>query len=213
MTTAPNLTLYGIETQLLELLTFRDSVLEDPDMTPAEQQESVKAIDQQIRDYVTAEVKKVDGIARYLREFETRAETLKEEAKRCNEAAKAWDKRHESLESMVIAIMREANKTRLDGRHSVLNLRKNPASVDVAQPELVPGEYRRIVVTMSLAFYERLRTALMMNEKLAPLGSELIQSKVSEPEAMRSQIGAELKLGGSVPGCRLKTDSVRLEVK
>jgi hypothetical protein len=45
-----NLTLYGISTQLMELLILRDEITSDPDMTPAEQKDSLAALDDQIRD-------------------------------------------------------------------------------------------------------------------------------------------------------------------
>lgn len=211
MTTAPNLTLYGIETQLLELLNFRDAVASDPDMTPAEQKESLEAIDNSIREYVTAEVKKVDGIAHYLREFDARAGVLKQEAKRCADAAKAWEKRGENLESMVISIMQQINATRLDGRTSVLSLRKNPPACEISQPALVPQEYQRVKVTMSVSLLRRIEAALM-NEKTAPLFAELQDAKQGEPEPEKDRIKEELKLGQGVPGCRL-TQGVRLEVK
>ena len=211
MTTAPNLTLYGIETQLLELLNFRDSIATDPDLTPTEQKESLDAIDNSIREYVTAEVKKVDGIAHYLREFDARAGVLKQEAKRCADAAKAWEKRGENLESMVISIMQQINATRLDGRTSVLSLRKNPPSVEIVQPELVPAEYQRVTVTMPVSLIKRIEAALMKQET-ASLYAELLDAKHGAPEPEKRKIGEELKLGQGVPGCRL-TQGVRLEVR
>lgn len=208
----PDLSLYGIETQLLELMNFRDDVLSDPDMTPQEQKDSLDAIDKQVQEYITAEVKKCDGIARYLREFGARAATLKEEAKRCSEMAKAWEKRHDSLESMVISIMEQTGQKRIDGKHSVLSLRKNPPSVEVAQPDMVPGEYKRVTVTMPESLWNQVGQSLLLKD--VRVAAALIDSaKVGAPEPMKQKIGEELKVGGSVPGCRLRTDGVRLEVK
>jgi hypothetical protein len=205
----PNLTLYGIETQLLELLNFRESIADDPDMTPEEQRLSLEACDQQIAEYVRAEVKKCDGIASYLREFETRAIAMKEESDRCAEQSTAWRKRLRNLESMVISIMQGMKKDRIDGRHSVLQLKKNPASAEIQSPDLVPHEYQRVKVTMSAALWWKIRQKLALD----PLGTELFDVKDPEAEPMKDKIREELKVGGSVPGCRLRTDSVRLEVK
>lgn len=202
VTEKPNLTLYGIETQLLELLNFRDSVAEDPDMSPSEIEQSLKACDLQIAEYIRAEVKKCDGIARYLREFETRAEALKAEATRCNEMAKAWEKRHDNLEAMVIDIMQVTKQTRIDGRHSILQLKKNPPSVEVAQPELVPNELMRISVTLPLDSWHKICETL-----------DVPGIREGHPEPMKTEIAKRLKEGDGVPGCRLRTDSVRLEVK
>lgn len=210
MTTAPNMTLYGIETQLLELLNFRESVSEDPDMTPAEQKDSLEAIDRQIAEYIRAEVKKCDGIARYLREFETRAEALKAEAKRCSEMAKAWEKRHEALENMVVDVMQATKQTRIDGRHSVLQLKKNPPSVEVAQPELLPHELLRTTVKIPFALWRKVLDELH-GKAIAAEVYDKAQWKDGEP--MKTEIAKRLKEGDGVPGCRLRTDGVRLEVK
>ncbi len=204
-TEKPNLSLYGIETQLLELLNFRDSVLDDPDMTAEEQKLSLEACDLQIAEYVRAEVKKVDGVAAYLREFEARAEALKAEAERCRAMAKAWEKRRENLTNMVIGVMQETHTTRIDGRHSVLNLRKNPPSVEVAQPDLVPHELQR----RTLALTEQVYQAILNG----PMGTLLLTAIAKDPEPMKAEILKRLKEGDGVPGCRLRTDGVRLEVK
>lgn len=202
----PQLTLYGIETQLLELLNFRDTIAEDPDMTPQEQAESLKACDESIVEYIRAEVKKADGIARYLREFEARAATLKEEAARCTAMAKNWQKRYDSLEAMVIDIMQATKQTRIDGRHSVLQLKKNPPSVDPnIQINLVPEELLRRTVTMTEAVYQ-----MLLN---GPGGALLLTGTAKDCEPMKDEIKKRLKEGDGVPGCRLRTDGVRLEVK
>lgn len=214
-TEKPNLTLYGIETQLLELLNFREAIESDPDMTPQEQAESLKACDESIAEYIRAEVRKADGIARYLREFETRAATLKEEAARCTAMAKNWQKRYDSLEGMVIDIMQATKQTRIDGRHSVLQLKKNPPSVEVAQPELVPNELKRIAVKMTLAQWQEVIHLLDQSDVQATrmLSSQLVLANNYTPEPMKTEIAKRLKEGDGVPGCRLKTDGVRLEVK
>lgn len=214
------LTLYGIETELLELLNFRESIESDPDMTPQEQQESLKACDESIVEYIRAEVKKCDGIAAYIREFDSRAALLEEEADRCKEMARVWQKRKKSLESMVIDIMQVTKQTRIDGRHSVLALKKNPASVDVAQPHLVPAEYERVNVTVRHSLWTNILALVVQAARrdttIALLYAEMQDPdkiQLGAPEPMKKKIAEELKVGGSVPGCRLRTDSVRLEVK
>ena len=205
MTTAPPLTLYGIESTLVDLFLVRDSVLNDPDISPEDRQESVQAIDGEIVKYVRSEVAKVDRVAGCLREFETRAAALKAEAKRCTELAKLWEKRREDLENMVIGIMQQIGKTRFDGRHSVLNLRKNPPSVEVAQPELVPEDLLRREIVLT----ERVYQAILNG----PMGALLLSGTTKAPEPMKAEILKKLKEGEAIAGCRLRTDGVRLEVK
>lgn len=206
-TEKPNLTLYGIETQLLELLNFRESIESDPDMTPQEQQESLKACDESIAEYIRAEVKKADGIALYLREFEMRAEALEIESKRLQRKADDWWRRHENLTNMVVDVMKATKQTRIDGRHSVLQLKKNPPSVEVAQPDMVPGDMQRVTVKMTMAQWQQTVAAMPMALAIELTGC------AAPPEPMKTEIAKRLKEGDGVPGCRLRTDGVRLEVK
>lgn len=215
ITEKPNLTLYGIETQLLELMRFREEIEADPDITPQEQAESLKACDESIEAYLKAEVKKVDGIAGYLRECEAREDIAKQEADRIYDQGKAWKKRREQIEMMVQRIMELTNTKRLDGRHSVLALHKSPASVEVAQPDMVPAEYQRVTVTMSAELWKTLQDALAWsgNEKLDPVYFAITACKVTPPEPEKRKIAEALKTGDAVPGCRLITDKQHLVVK
>lgn len=210
----PNLSLYGIETQLMELLQFRESVAEDPDMMPAEIEDSLTACDRQIEEYVRARIHKVDGVAAYLRECRKHAEALAEEAKRITAWSKAWKAREERLERVAIAAMQSFEKTRIEGQHSILTLRKNPPSTNVRQPDLVPAEYIRLTIKISKALLDRIQTLLMKTDQGGMLFSELLDVRAdAKEEISNSKILAELKAGGSVPGCDLVRDKVRLEVK
>lgn len=204
----PNLTLYGIETQLMELLNFRESILDDPDMTPSDQKDSLAAIDQQIAEYIRAEVKKVDGIAGYLREFEAREAAEAEEIERLERRKRMWKTRRENLTKMVIEIMQATKQTRIDGRHSVLQLAKNPPSVEVAQENLVPSEYRRAKVTMPADLFIKLLVSA------GPANDARVTAEATiNYETDKIKVKTALKSGDGVPGCRLRTDGVRLEVK
>jgi hypothetical protein len=210
---APNLSLYNIKAELLELLRFREEIAAAVDMTPEEIKASIEATDDRIREYVGREVEKVDGIAAYLRECDAHAAALKEEAKRINERAKAWEARGARLESVTLGVMLKLGATELEGANSTCKVRKNPASLDVANPNNLPPEYRRVKVTLTAALWERALGVLMGSEKGAPVFQELIGCNVSPAEAMMPEIKAELKNGGSVIGCRLIDDKVRLVVE
>lgn len=208
-----NLSLYKIETELLDLMRFREDVAQDTDLTPQEQTASLEAIDKQITEYVHREVAKVDGIAAYLRECETRAAVLKAEAMRIKAQADAWTARHDRLEAVTLRVMQQTGATLLEGANSTFKVRKNPPSVDVAQPELVPTPYQRLTVKLNRGLWERVLAHLMMSEKGAPLFHELIEINVGNPEPMKDAIKSELRAGVGVPGCRLREDSVRLVVE
>lgn len=197
-----NLSLYQIETELLDLLRFREDTVTDADMTPAEQAETLATVDRQIEEYIKREVKKADGIASYLRECETRAEALKAEAKRLKERADAWEQRHDRIKSGVLRVMQLMGFKKIEGQQSTLAIRKNPASVDIRQPELVPEVYQRVTVTLNASLWNQLCAA---NPGLA--------TATVNREPSKSAIKEALKRGDGVPGCELREGSVRLEVE
>lgn len=193
MTAVQNLTLYNIETELMELMTFRDSLFEDPDITPQERDESVKAIEKRIREYVLVEVKKVDGIAHYLREFEARAAVYTSEIERLQQRKKIEEDRRKRLGDMVLEIMLQTGQQKLEGKHSTFKLVKNPPSVDVFQPGLVPDNYQRLTVTMSPDTWNAVKKAVLRNPAPGTLAVALMECKVSEPEVEKRKIAEELK--------------------
>lgn len=203
----PNLSLFGIETQLLELLSFREDLLADSGMDPAERTESLQATENRIREYVTAEVKKVDNIARYLREFEARAAIAKQEAAREKAREKMWESRHESLKAIVESVMIQTGQKKLEGQGNTLSLRKCPPSVEIAQPLLVPDEYRKLTLEIPAnIWYELLRLAGSFEDVVAPA------IRITDCEPMKTPIKEALKGGSGVPGCSLRDDKVYLKV-
>src|SRR5574340_316924 len=142
-----NLSLYRIETELLELLQFREDTALDRSITPAEREETLKAADQRIAEYVARELTKADNIAAFLRECDRRADLEDEEIARLQARKRKWQAWHDRLEECTIRAMQIAGKKEIDGAHNTLKLRKNPASVDVMQPDLVPASYQRLNVT------------------------------------------------------------------
>src|SRR5574337_514760 len=213
-TESKDLTLYGIETQLLELLAFREDVESDPDASPAEIAESLKACDESIEAYVRAEVEKADGIAEYLNECSARAAVLREESKRLAQWAGLWAARRDRLERVVVSVMQHVKRLKIEGHRSSLAVRKNPPSVEIRQPDLVPAAYRKLTVRMSVDLYERLAAHLLKNDQGGVLFAELLEARsTAAEEVSKSKVSEELKAGVGVPGCQLVTDRVRLEVK
>jgi len=196
----PNLSLFQIETELLELLRFREDVVSDADMTSAEQADSLEGIDRQIDDYIRREVQKADGIAAYLRECEARAEALKDEAKRIKERADAWTARMDRIKAGVLRVMRLIGKTKIEGHKSTLAIRKNPPSVEIRQPDLVPDEYLRVTVTMPAETWKKILNHFPY--LIGPVG-----------EPSKTAIREALKRGEGVPGCQMNDENTRLEVK
>lgn len=215
MSTAPNLTLTGITLELLELLQYRDETARDPDLTPKEIAEVLTVIDAQIDDYVARELDKADAISANLGEFGIRAETCRALAKRETERARMWEARIERLEAATLRalMLRPEGKRRIETASTTLKVAKNPPSVDVFDKSEIPKHYMRRQVTMNADLFDRLMGFLMTDKRGAWMFQELQDTKITEPEPMKTEIGKELKLGVSVPGARLLTDKVRLVVE
>ena len=208
---SPNLSLYSIETELLDLLRYREAIAADTEMLPSDIALSLEAADAQISAYVERHVRKDDGIAAYFRECETRAEELKAEAQRMRLMAAMWEQRHDRLEAITLNVMQLTGATLLEGAHSVFKIRKNPPSVEVTQVNDVPREYLRLGVKMTVALWTRLMLHLKQTD--AGIAAELLQNAPSEPEPMKDAIKCELKAGVPVAGCKLIEDKKRLVVE
>ena len=197
------LTLFDIETGLLDLLREREELIEGTGLGVDEGVDRLKAVatlDLAIREHVAAEIRKADGIAYYMREFEARQEAEEAEVARLKERAEKWKKRRERLEEITIAVMRAAGKDRIEGQHNTLKLRKNPPSVEVSQPDLVPEDLMR-------------RTVTVTEEQFQKIVQAIPDVKRGNAEPIKSEIGKRMKAGEAVAGCSLITDKVRLIVE
>jgi hypothetical protein len=231
MSTA-NLTLYNLEATLMRLMFEREELAADG--------LSVIEKDIEIREYVSKEIRKVDGVAYYLKEFEARAAAAKEEAKRLKSRADAWEQRHERLETLVKSVMLMSGKARLDGDSNTLRLVKCPASVEIAQPELVPDELQQVNIRMPLIEWQALVMLAAHNGfDTAPIHAYVVKAepmKSKIAEALKQQIvcaachgtgrttpfsdapgcpkcNATGKVNQGVPGCSLVTDKMSLRVE
>lgn len=214
---APNLTLYAIQTELVELFELRDEVAAEVRVTEADRQqqaESLAAIDQSIAEYVKREVTKVDNTAGFLRECESRAKMLRAEEQRIAAMRKRWEDREERVKKYVAEVlaiqllpetieMASQNSVlrRLNGRTSELKLCKSPASVEVTDESLLPDELVTITATMPLSEWRDVEVVL-------PEGTACTFQAHPDKRA----IAAELKRGEPVPGARLINDNVHLRI-
>jgi Siphovirus Gp157 len=208
------LTLFDIETDLLNLMLCREAVLGDYHTPDGERSQELAEIDQAIQERVSAEIAKVDGIAFYLREFAARAAAAKAEKKRLADREAMWEAREERLKEIVTQVMLMTGKTRLEGNSNTLKLVKNPPSVEIAQLAMVPEQYLRATVAMSADSLETLKLIL---EAYESQHSKRILAELNEAtvklEAMKTPISEALKRGDGVPGCSLVRDKMRLVVE
>jgi len=207
-----SLSLYNIEAELLNLMVARESLVNnDAELSDAEQKEAIKECDIAIREKISSELRlhKIDGIAYYLHEFSDRAESAKKASARAKAKEHAWAARREKLEKYVHDVMVMTGQTRLEGNTNTLKLAKNPPSVEIVQPELVPIEYERITVTMPHPLWNRIQDEASVECRMWISAD----SKEKNPEPIKTEIARELKAGRGVPGCTLQTNKLRLVVE
>lgn len=204
----PNLSLFGIKLELIELIEFReemlnllqdtrvDQTLAEPERAKSitEAEESIKVTEERIREFVTAEISNA-GIGAYFQEFEKREQIAKDEAARQRLKAIQWEDRRERLKALVMMLMLQTGQKRIEGAGYTLSLRKIAPGADVVQPNLVPAELQRIKVQMNNALWGEIQAAAVMGR---PIRREvaariLSEAKVYEPEPNKIDILGVLK--------------------
>lgn len=212
--TITSLSLYQIESELLQLMELRDEVagmtlVREGDAGEREQQ--LAAIDQSIAEYVRREVTKVDNVAGFLRECKTRAAVLKQEEERVRGLRKTWEDREARLKDRIAealamdvdpqAIVEAAQNSilkRLHGRSNELKLCKSPESVEITDASLVPSEFRTVTVTMPLAAWDQIR--------------DQVPGFRGEESISKTAIGKALKDDIAVAGARLIESNVHIRI-
>jgi hypothetical protein len=235
-----NVTLYGIEADLLELICFREGVVSDEALTDKTRKQVLAETDLAIKKRTEELVRKVDGAAFYVREFSARAAAAKAEKERNAARQRMWESRLERLEEYIKSVMLMSGKSRLDGDSNTLKLVKCPPSVEITQPELVPDECQNVVIKMTVRQWEQLTTTPGVDKNLL-LELERVQAvKLGDPvkskiaEVLKQQIPCGVcggtarrydgpgpcpncngtgKVNQGVPGCSLVTDKLSLRVE
>ncbi len=200
--TEQSLTLYSIETELLELMEFREDLLSGDAYADGEEErrECIQVTEERIAEYIAREVQKVDGIAAMLREFKRREQIELDEADRIVKRARRWKERHAGLEARCIEVMQASGKEKLEGQHNTLALRKNPPAVEIAQPELVPEEYQTITITLPFAMWADFQETYEFSDSREAKMIKL--AKVGPPTPMKAEIARVLKSTEPCPKCK-----------
>lgn len=220
------LSLYTIESDLSNLIEMREQAQqelyaiptlgESPERTEAT--EALKIIDDQIREYIGAEIRKVDNIRSFWRHCELMRDAAKAEAETQAQRAKAWGARLDRLKATCALVMESipfpaGKPKKLEGRTGALYLKANGGkqAVEVTDESLVPDEFCIVTVTMREGLWERALAWLERSNAL--LARDLAAAaKVSRTPSL-SLIGEQLAKGEGVPGARLAERGQHVEVK
>jgi hypothetical protein len=215
-----DLTLYTIDSQLEELIEYRQSRTEDADSPPTA--EELAAVDDEIAHYMGALAGKVDGVAGLLLRWRAQREAINAERARLKALLTRIETRDGWLRDYVaMVISRQAvpgkGPRRLHGSISELVLRANggQAPLLVPQPEMVPHELQTVEVTLRYDLWERLvrgadrdlAANIQADAKLKVQPSNsLIRQELEKPCPVCSRAGCA-ECGGigskSVPGAWL----------
>src|SRR6266851_3241791 len=106
--TTQSLTLFQLESELRELMDFRDS----EELTA----EELQAVDIQIATYVAKEIAKVDNLRAYMRHCQIMSEAAKQEAELQAKRANSWKNRLDYLKGCCLDAMNLMGKKKLEGR-------------------------------------------------------------------------------------------------
>ena len=239
-----DLSLYTIESDLSNLIEMREQAQaelyaittlgESPERTEAT--EALKIIDDQISQYIGAEIRKVDNIRSFWRHCELMRDAAKAEAETQAQRAKAWasrlDRLKETCRSVMETIPFPTGKPRkLEGRTGSLLLKANGGkqAVEISDESMVPDELCTVTVTMSAALWNAAAVFFaedLVGTKVGPRtpSLSLIGEAIQKPCVACNGVGAPWnnsasvpcpECGGSghqsVPGCRLSPRSNHVE--
>lgn len=187
----PKTTLYDLIDRLAILL----EALED-----SESDEQRAQIEADIREIVSQEVRKVDGIAKMLAHFKTQAQFAKDEIDRLRERKAAFEHSEEKLKQYVIDLMEGFQVKKLEGQTSTFSLRACPASVEVSDESQIPDHLKAASVKCSAALWNEIREALDPD-----FTTVIDQSATVETSPDKRAIKFAFEHGEPVPGCDLLT--------
>lgn len=206
-----SLSLFNIESEILNLMLAREALVEnDDDLSDAEQKEAITNLDIQIREKLSSDLRanKIDGVAFWFRECWARAEAAGEELTRIQDRKRLWEHRAERFEKYVRDVMLITGQTRLEGNANTIKLAKNPPSVEIAQIDLVPAEYVKNSKTLDCKTWAQIYEALPPDLRI-----KFVAGVLGKPEPIKTAIKEALKRGDGVPGCRMVTDKMRVDVE
>jgi hypothetical protein len=103
-----------------------------------------------IQRYLEAEVKKADNIAGYLAQCQAQQAAAKAEIERLRQRAQLWEAREGRVRQYTQSVMERFDLRKVEGNTATFSLRAAPPSVIVSDPNLVPNEFKKTTVTVSI---------------------------------------------------------------
>ena len=204
---ARSCTIYDVESQLAALVNSFDPLADEGD-------ESSEAILAAIGEAVRTALDKRDRTVAFLRHCADQQRFADQEIERIEQRKRHIARVQTALESYLVRIIEEFAEPdrkgvrRLDGQVSSMRIQKNPDSVLIIDPAMVPASLKDAVITLPAYVWEALLQCLSLEERrtIEPLVKKL------EFRPDKKAIGAELKAGTDIPGADLAFGQCRLVV-
>ena len=238
-TTPRRETLFSIEAELLGLLDQREDAeqrhSEAKDMRLIlEIEQELKVIEGLIRDYVKAEVRKVDGCAFAIKEFEARAAARSQEAERMKASADRDAETAKRIKAMVLEVMQEFDEKKLPGRLFTISRQGNGGvqALTIAQPDLIPLEFKRVTVELRAdvcrEFVDKFAGKYRILEIVHPDKEDIREvletsqkqrqailkaAEVSGVSITDERVARDLSALPGVPGCRLEPRGEQIRIR
>ncbi len=215
------LTLFKIEDELRALVDMREQTLEDMSKGRGSDIENLSALERietEIKAYLGAEVRKVDGIRAYYRMCEDMSAAARKESATLAERARAWEGRLDHLKSILASILgemewREGRPKKLEGRTGSIGLRGSGGlqPLNIYQPELLPKEFQKVTVEMNLEAWEAVSEAMAEWDATCPEEPPSFTARVistaPDKDAIRRELEKPCDQCGGEGGGRIDGDN------
>jgi hypothetical protein len=120
--------------------------------------EEILQAEQEIKEWIEREIKKVSGIRSYLKFCAQMAAAAQAEMRVQAERMKLWEAREDRLKAFVMAVMENSGTKKLEGETGSLSIRKNGGREPLAVTDeaLIPEEYFDTTVTLPARVWNRI---------------------------------------------------------
>lgn len=196
---ADSLTLYEIEDGLRAAVDAWDEARLAVELVPADDEEGrAQALlrydntEAALKAYLAEEVRKVTGIASYIRYCDAMEELCDQEVKRMRERRESWATRRDRVKSFVLGVMQQFDVKKFETATAAIRRQSNGGTVApvITDPLNVPSRFVRLTVQMTQEQFEQLPMAVRM------------KTSVKEREFATAAIAAALAAGEEVPGAK-----------
>lgn len=197
-----DLSLFDIERGLHELMdAWQD----------ARKPEEIQAAELALRNYAEAEVRKVDGIRRYLSACETQIHAAKSEMQAQAQRVRMWEARRDRLKSFCFDVMKGFGLKKLEGSTGSLAIRGNGGvePLVVTDEFILPDDLRDAAIVLRLDLWKEI-CHQMRQELLERCTAGQMLGEIKTPNNKRIR---EALAKGPVPGARLEPRGESLVVK